>query len=166
MNAFVISIDPGSSGAIAIQEPSLGRIVAVHPIPMQPMLKGGGKTSKEVCIPKLRLILEPYAVPGTVAVLEVAIAMGRFASKSGIRTTGVNYGRLIASLIFLGIPYHEMMPAEWKKVMGLSKDKKESLAMLAQLYPSQHAEIGNDDDKAEAVLIAHAARRAGYIHAA
>lgn len=164
MNAFVISIDPGSSGAIAIQDAGLTRILAIHKIPMQAMIKGGSKGSKEVCLPALRAILEPYATPGTVAALEVAIGMGPRSSKAGIRTMGVNYGRLIASLSFLGVPYHEMMPAEWKKALGLSSDKGQSLAMVAQLYPAQTELIGKDDDKAEAVLIAHAARRAGYLH--
>lgn len=41
----------------------------------------------------------------------------------------------------------------WKKALGLSFAEGQSLALVAQLHPTQTYQIGKDDDKAEAVLL-------------
>jgi len=97
-------------------------------------------------------------------VAELAQAM----PKQGV-TSSFNYGRHFgqfeAIAAALGIPYHEVRPAIWKKAMGLNAAKVDSVTLCQRLFPGVDL-IPNGcrvakDGIAEACLIAEWARRQG-----
>lgn len=76
---------------------------------------------------------------------------------------GVHFGTFEDAAIHLGIPYVEVRPHIWKKAMGLTSRKRDSIAACRRLFPivdlvppgcrAEH------DGIAEALLIAEWARR-------
>jgi Holliday junction resolvasome RuvABC endonuclease subunit len=71
-------------------------------------------------------------------------------------TTGRNHGAIIGMLATLYIPTYQVRPAEWKKGLGVSKDKETSRKLAIELYPSLADQLSRkkDHDRAEAALIA------------
>ena len=70
-------------------------------------------------------------------------------------TIGLNYGRLLALVELSGKAKVEVMPAVWKKYMGLGHDKQESVDMAEAL---ESVKLTTDKgrlmhDEAEAILI-------------
>lgn len=78
-------------------------------------------------------------------------------------SSAVNYGKLLAILELLEIPYQEVHPLKWKKAFQLvKKSKYESTAVAKSLFPKEHfmTERGRlMDGKAESLLMAEYARR-------
>jgi hypothetical protein len=70
---------------------------------------------------------------------------------------GFTAGALAGVVAASYIPMHLVKPAVWKGLMGLSHDKKLSLAKATALYPSasHYWRRAKDDGRAEAVLLAH-----------
>ena len=89
--------------------------------------------------------------------------------KQGVSTTfkfGKATGRAIGWLEALGIPFEEITPAKWGKLVFDSgtktgDNKADSLAMGRKLFPSMlpHLKRKKDHNRAEALLIAEACRR-------
>lgn len=80
--------------------------------------------------------------------------------QKGIRTSLVNYGIIIGIMISLKIPYEEVDGVRWKKYFKLEGGgKKASIALAKQLFPTYAKQIGSDDNKAEAILLAEYGRR-------
>jgi len=80
--------------------------------------------------------------------------------QKGIANSHINYGILLGVIIDKGIPYEEISSQEWKKYFNLiGEDKKSSIAKAKQLFPDVTDLIGNNDNIAEAILIAEYGRR-------
>lgn len=85
--------------------------------------------------------------------------------KQGVSTTfkfGKSFGIAIGVVGGLGIPMHRMRPQAWKKEVGLSgRGKDASRFRATELWPSwaDAWKLKKQDGKAEAGLIAEAARR-------
>lgn len=155
----LIGIDPGIHGAIAVLDSTGREVIALHDLPTRKQGKGGGRTSMFICALSLTDLLRPHLEGGAVAAIEVAIVKPPM-KLIAARTLGMNYGVVLAVLAGLGIGVQEMMPADWKKRMGLSDDKTASDSLALTLYPSARALLTRHD-RAEAVLIA----RASTVHA-
>ena len=56
-------------------------------------------------------------------------------------------------------PWHLVSPREWKKEMGLTSDKDDSLAMARELWPNAPLARKKDNGRAEALLLAEFWRR-------
>lgn len=151
----VIGIDPGVKGALVVLDTATGELLAIHDLPTKKQGKGGAASSQMICPLSLIALLQPYAVPGTVAALEVAIVKPPMKLTSA-RTVGMNYGVLLAILASMQIGVREMAPHDWKKRLGLSDDKAASEALATTLWPRHHAELSKRADRAEAALIARA----------
>lgn len=81
-------------------------------------------------------------------------------NQKGIATTFRNYGVLLGMMMLLQIPFEEVDGTIWKKYFKLSKLGKEgSIKLAKQLFPSLSLEIGEDDNKAESILLAEYGRR-------
>ena len=70
---------------------------------------------------------------------------------------GYNAGVLLGVLQALDIKVLRVKPSVWKPALGLSSDKKKSLALAKKRFPrySHHFSRAKDDGRAEAALIAH-----------
>jgi hypothetical protein len=69
------------------------------------------------------------------------------------------YGAAIAILERINCPWHLVTPQKWKKDMGLTSDKNESLTMARELWPNAPLTRKMDNGRAEALLMAEWARR-------
>lgn len=74
-------------------------------------------------------------------------------SARATKTTMINYGKLLALAEAAGCKIYTVSPQQWKKDLGLSKDKHESIAMCEKLTGRKH--LITHDGLAEAFLIRH-----------
>lgn len=144
-----LGVDPGKSGGLCVVD-SNGT-----PLECTRMPDGTARI-----VDWLQQAKERY--PNLVMVTELAQAM----PKQGLTST-FRYARHFATFevtaILLKIPYVEVRPAVWKKTMGLSQKKADSIAACRRLFPTvelipKGCRIEHDGI-AEALLIAEWARR-------
>ena len=157
---FLIGIDPGASGAVAILEKN-GKLVHVFDMPSVEVM-AGGKAKKRVSPEMLAAELKLYADQGATAVVEQVGAMpGQ--GVSSMFAFGESFGLAKGVLAGLKIPTSTVTPGKWKKALQLNAGKDGSRAKAAQIWPSHAGEFKRvkDDGKAEAALIAHWGRGLG-----
>lgn len=70
-------------------------------------------------------------------------------------TFGIGFGSILATLQTLRLPIELITPAEWKRALGLSNDKRASLDKARLLFPSVDLRLAKHDGRAEALLLAH-----------
>lgn len=152
--SFIIGVDPGAGGAVAILERS-GALVQVFDMPVVEVTVAGKakrRMSPEMLASELRL----YNVADTVAVVEQVNAMpGQ--GVSSMFSFGQAYGVVLGVLAGLSIPATTVTPASWKKALKLNSGKDAARAKAAQLWPSHAGEFKRvrDDGRAEAALLAY-----------
>ncbi len=152
--SFIIGIDPGAGGAIAILERG-GRLVHVFDMPAVEVVTGG-KAKRRVSPEMLAAELRLYNVDGTVAFIEQVGAMpGQ--GVSSMFAFGEAFGLAKGVLAGLAIPVQSVTPGKWKKALQLNAGKDGARAKAAALWPEQAGEFRRvkDDGKAEAALIAY-----------
>ena len=151
--SFIIGIDPGAAGAVAILEPD-GSLVQVFDMPAVEVTVGG-KAKRRISPEMLAAELRLYNVHGTTAVVEQVGAMpGQ--GVSSMFAFGEAFGLAKGVLAGLGIPVQSVPPARWKRSLGLNSGKDAARAKAAATWPQQAGEFKRvrDDGKAEAALIA------------
>jgi hypothetical protein len=142
--SIYIGIDPGMSGAIAVQDELVGKVFTYKL----------DTTERDIHDSLLHSFDSEHGK--MFAVIERVNAM----PKQGISSTfkfGRSYGFLRGCLISLGIPFEEVSPAVWQRAMGcLSKgDKNVTKAKAQQLFP----QVKVIHATADALLLAEYCRR-------
>ena len=148
---YVIGIDPGISGAIAIFKDGVLDCV----VDMPTLEVDSGKTKKRhISAAFLRNILEGY--PDSHVVIEKVGAM----PNQGV-TSMFNFGRsagIIEGVVAgLKLSSTYVTPAAWTKAVGRAAGKDASRMRAMELFPSQ-AELfkrAKDDGRADAALVAY-----------
>jgi crossover junction endodeoxyribonuclease RuvC len=151
--SFIIGIDPGAGGAVAILEPD-GSLVQVFDMPAVEVTVGG-KAKRRVSPEMLAAELRLYTVHGTTAVVEQVGAMpGQ--GVSSMFAFGQAYGMVLGVLAGLYIPVRTVTPATWKRALKLNTGKDAARAKAAATWPQQAGEFrrARDDGRAEAALLA------------
>lgn len=145
----VLGIDPGIKGGIAY-------IVGASDAESWQMPVSGSA----IDVQRLRsLILE---VKPDVAVVERAQPMPRQGSSSGFNY-GMHYGQILGVLGCLQVRIDTVSSSVWKRSLGLSSDKDDSIALASRLFP--YVDLiprgcrKPHDGMAEALLIAEYGRR-------
>lgn len=142
---FVIGIDPGLSGALAVVD-QRHQLVAVYDMPL-----GNGAVSAQQLV-----ALAPWASPDYgPAVIEDVHAMPKQGVSSSFgfgRSKGVVEGVMATA----GRPLVYVAPSTWKRRMGLSRDKGASRQRAVELWPAMADafRLVKHDGRAEAALIA------------
>ena len=151
--SFIIGIDPGAAGAVAILEN--GRLTQVFDMPVVEMTVGG-KAKRRVAPELLASELRLYNLADTVAVVEQVGAMPGQGVTS-MFAFGQAYGLVLGVLAGLWIPTTTVTPATWKKALKLNTGKDGARAKAAQLWPAQADQFKRvkDDGRAEAALLAY-----------
>lgn len=152
--SFIIGIDPGAAGAIAILEDT-GKLVHVFEMPAVEVIVGG-KAKRRVSPEMLAAELELYAYQGAKAIIEQVNAMPGQGVTS-MFAFGESFGLAKGVLAGLKIPTSTVTPGKWKKALQLNAGKDGSRAKAAQIWPEHAGEFKRvkDDGKAEACLIAY-----------
>ena len=150
-----IGIDPGKQGGIGIRRsPDYHVLYTVYDMPV---LVNGEIDGNEIY-----RIVKSNRFGRVFCFVEKAQAM----PQQGVVSTfkyGMGYGKILAVLEILKIPYQEISPQKWKKHFNLiKKDKKESVAVATKLFPKVEFKTKRGrllDGRAEALLIAEFCRR-------
>ncbi len=156
---MVIGIDPGFNGAVSFLHKDVSNkdILTINDLPVKMI-----NDRKQICEVRFADILKhPSIIPyKTLAVIEDVHAMPKQGVVSMFRF-GYNAGILLGALACLRIKTVKIKPAVWKSSLGLSSDKKESLAMAKRLFPDNKSDfvLAKHDGRAEAALIAYWARK-------
>jgi len=147
MTRYIVGIDPGKKGAIAFLAKDFSQ-AQVYPMP----------EFEEDLINLLAVNKDK--------ILYVAIEKQQPFPEQGISSTfklGKHYGILLGILKTLEIPFEEIPPQRWRKaILGSCKGKRKILKKLSlekarNLFPEIN--IGKNDGKADALLLAEYARR-------
>ena len=151
--SFIIGIDPGAAGAVAILEN--GRLTQVFDMPVVEITVGG-KAKRRVAPELLATELRLYNLADTVAVVEQVGAMPGQGVTS-MFAFGQAYGLVLGVLAGLWIPTATVTPATWKKALKLNTGKDGARAKATQLWPARADQFKRvkDDGRAEAALLAH-----------
>ena len=72
---------------------------------------------------------------------------------------GMAFGMAIAIMERINCPWQLVTPQKWKKEMGLTSDKNESLAMARELWPTAPLARKMDNGRAESLLLAEWLRK-------
>lgn len=82
--------------------------------------------------------------------------------EQGVTSTfsfGVGFGSVLGAVRCMGYPIWLVTPQKWKRAMLLDSDKSKSLELARTLWPDATLARKKDTNVAEALLIAHYARR-------
>lgn len=146
---YIIGIDPGQSGGIAILSDH-GELMLLEELPYIRDTKfswvDGGRMQS--------MLIDALAGKPARAVVEKVWAM----PKQGVSSSfafGMGYGSILAILQARHIGIELVPSSQWKAAMGLTSAKKVSLDKARLLYPAAELPRIKDEGKAEALLLAH-----------
>ena len=146
---YIMGIDPGFSGAIAVLDPDL----KVDSVMDMPIIKVGKK--RELDEARLADLFKMWQGKSITVGLEKSQTM----PNQGIVSSGrymASYGFLRGLCVGNGIPYHLIQPQSWKKAMmpDMGKEKGASIQKVSQLHPELTLTRVKDHGIADAVIIA------------
>jgi crossover junction endodeoxyribonuclease RuvC len=152
--SYVIGIDPGINGAIAVFRD--GKLESVVDMPTVEI--ASGKTIKRhISAATLRNILELDMYQFSHVVIEKVGAM----PGQGV-TSMFNFGRsagiIEGVVVGLKIPHTYVTPQTWTKAVGRAAGKDASRMRAMELFPAAKADLfkrAKDDGRADAALIAY-----------
>ena len=152
-NHYVIGIDPGITGAIAVA--SKTKAAYVLDMPTRTINKKTRLDEHEL----LRLVNRFKTLGATHAYLEKAQAAPGQSAPS-MFSYGQTYGALRMTLVAAEVPFTEVTPLKWKRELSLAggrENKRQSLEKARVLYPEMQDYLKRQKDhgRAEALLIAH-----------
>ena len=108
-----------------------------------------------------RDIMQARQLDDLMVVVEAVHAMPKQGVSSSFKF-GMAYGASLAIASRLNTQFELVPPRVWKKDMGLTADKKDSLVMARELWPDSPLERVKDNGRAEALLLAEWLRRAYF----
>lgn len=140
----IIAIDPGLTGALAFLTPDTATVMDM------PVIDGHHRT--RLIDSQLITDVVSNQWPYDVVIIEKPLWRRHDGAKQAT-SVWLNYGRLTACFDVWG----EVTPALWKKQMGLSSDKTDSLDKARTLFPDLSSLLNRkkDHNRAEALLIGH-----------
>ena len=153
---YVIGIDPGISGAVAVFED--GKLVNVSDMPTL-KVESGKTTKSHISAITLFRMLEGWQQMGND---QMHIVIEKVGAMPGQGVTSMfNFGRsagIIEGVVAaLQRPYTYVTPAAWTKAVGRATGKDASRMRAMELFPTR-AELfkrAKDDGRADAALIAY-----------
>jgi len=158
----ILGIDPGNYGGFAIIKNDAECSVFAMPKQWEQEQMLNYFKEANTIFPSLKVIIErPIIKPHFISKLcpRCKAPIKTSVLQQGIMTSLINYGILIGVIKTLGIAFEEVESAKWKKYFKLNKDKKTSVKLAKELFPSLISDIGSNDGIAEALLIAEYGRR-------
>lgn len=162
MAEWVIGIDPGATGALALYSVTDATVMAVQDMPHIELTLTTGKKSKRVDIQRLREILEQwkFLTLEKDAQLYVHIEQVQaFSKQSAPAAFNFGYAAAIpfAVCTMLDMDIKFIHPNTWKNQFGLKASAKDESRLLAlKLFPylSNILKRKLDVDRADAILLA------------
>jgi crossover junction endodeoxyribonuclease RuvC len=151
-----IACDPGLGGALCYYEPKLGRM-DVEPMPTFKVTQQGKKTNRQkIDEHALYDLIRKWADEGATHIYIEQVNGIPGQSAPAAFNFGAGYGAIRMAAIACGLAVEAVLPAEWKAVLHVPRDKKGARQRASQMIPTHRhlwAKAG-DDGKAEAALLA------------
>lgn len=152
---YLIGIDPGLNGAIAIMEATTGKLTQVIDMPTV-VVKSGNSMKRKVMPYLIASEIEAFTQYGARAFVEQVSAM----PGQGVTSMfgfGESYGLVRGVLAGMGVPVDLVPPAKWKRDLKVNAGKDGARALAMTLWPDMAGEFKRvkDDGRAESALIAH-----------
>lgn len=147
---YIMGVDPGLTGAIALMELSTADLVSVHDIPTLQL-----KKKKKIDVYSLVQLLDSMSQDTQVAVVEEVTASPQMGVVSAFNF-GFGTGLLHAAIASSFMTIKTIKPSIWKPALGLNRDKNKSRERAIKLWPKQAHLFARkkDDGRAEAALLA------------
>lgn len=160
MSPWILGIDPGLGGAVAVLE-GTGRLIRVEDTPSL-WVRAGRRRRRAYDVAAMRRILARCLLEGNGA-LHAVIEAQQAMPRQGVRSmfsTGFGYGVWVGLLAGLAIPYTVVAPRRWQSalLMGRGDPKALSILTASQLFPGVSLPRGRHG-RADAVLLAEYGRR-------
>ncbi len=157
-----IGCDPGTTGALCMLTPAPDWRCEVRDLPIF-TTQGKLRLVKHVDAVKLERLVRELVPKGQQATFTIEDVF----TIPGMSTTSFSSDSLVESRVtcenvarMLGYTVQRVRPQTWQKFYGLKGgDKKLSIGTVQRLYQNAGVKLAKDHNKAEAVLIAHWARR-------
>lgn len=148
---LIVGVDPGFTGAIAVFDRVEEELVGVYDMPVAKDKNGKVKLS----LSGLGHLIGRFGAHAELVIIEDVGSMPGQGVSSTFRF-GFAAGAVAGALAAHHVPIHFVKPAVWKLALGLTKNKKESLAMAMKEFENfQHAfRLQKHDGRAEAALLA------------
>ena len=156
-----MGFDPGLTGAFAAIDDA-GQVIAVHDLPI---IRDGKLAFVDAPALVGHMIEARQGRPARIYVERVSAMPRQGVASSfafGVASSfafGVGFGSLLAACRFLAMPLELVTPAQWKRAMGLSSDKRASLDKARLLFPTAELHLAKHDGRAEGLLLAEHGRR-------
>lgn len=154
-----IGIDPGKSGALAAIDEQGG--VSIFETPVESTGKKKDYDLNRIAR-ILKILKSQYDIKAAIELVHAMPGQG----VTSMFSMGYGFGIWRMALVAIEIPHEQVTPQAWKKLLmaGQPKDKKASVLVAAQLYPSAHSQLygakgGAKDGNGDALLIAEFLRR-------
>ena len=151
---LILGVDPGFGGAMALLNQDDNSILFQD----MPIMIFMGR--KQIDPYQLAIFIEGHASLISIAAIEDVAAMpGQ--GVTGMFRFGYTAGLISGIVAAHYIPALKIKPAVWKSSLGLGRSKAESVKKAKNLYPhiANMLTRKKDDGRAEAVLIAHFAKK-------
>ena len=162
-NDWVVGVDPGLTGAVAIVTPR--NIQGVWDMPVETWVRERQKTVDAYA---LHSIIRPFAHRIRIACVETQQVMTGVESRNTCFSIGESFGMVLGVMASFEIPMCFVRPAVWKPSLGLSRDKKESIVKAKEYFPdgAEYFTRVKDHNRAEAALIAFLGLRVPVLNTA
>lgn len=162
---IVVGIDPGITGAVCVL---CDDAVEFHDTPTL-TIKSGKSVKHVIDVHAAALLLEKIR-PSYICIEKVG-AMPNAGQSMGATSAfnfGMGYGMWLGIIAALKIPFDQVHPAAWKKLMmvGMSKEKDASRQRAMQLYPhvAKDLNLKKHHGRADALLIANFGQLQRSVH--
>lgn len=155
MKKAIIGIDPGNEGALAL-------MVDGAPVEYTRM-PNTTKGVREWLEMAVRFAASCEVSPWMTVEYQQPMPQKFAVNIKGTANMMRSYGQWEVHALYLDIPYHEVTPQAWKKVMGVTSDKATSIQLCERLFPSIDLILPGcrkkHDGIAEAILLCEYTRR-------
>jgi len=159
---YVIGIDPGATGALALYNVTRAAVLAVKDMPSNTVVLTSGKKSNRVDFDQLREILEQWKLAALKVDASIYVHIEHvqaFGKQSAPAAFNFGYAAAIPFAIcrMLDLEVRLVHPATWKNQFGLKASAKDEARLLAlKLFPylDNHLRRKMDVDRADAILMA------------
>lgn len=155
MKPYVLGIDPGFYGAMALYSPHKKSIQFLEDMPLKMRERTNHCERVVLDCEKVVQLLAPYRDETEMAFIEEVSARPGQGVTSMFRF-GRSTGQIEGILTALGFPIFHITPKSWKRKMNLSSDKTHSLELATRLFPALKENFlrKKDNGRAEAALLA------------
>lgn len=155
---YLIAVDPGLSGAMAVLDRFTLELKAIYDLPTYQTPTKSRKSGYflHLDVHKFASMVSIYSKDTELCVIEDVGAMPDQGLSSTFRF-GKVAGLLHGVMAAFFLPVIPVAPSVWKLSLGLSFDKSQSLALAKEKFPesAEHFKLKKHNDRAEAALMAY-----------